>query len=141
MYEARIKYTQTVCQLCHNLSGLASSFKYFISQRAMLKSFLQPQIHFMFISTLFFYHLMLYRVHLAWAACELTTSVAKSTDWIDSYITTITITTTPAPPVNYNNCLSIMSDIVPDQLKSARVKLLFKKNKLLFFVNYRLVTT
>lgn len=34
-----------------------------------------------------------------------------------------------------------MSDIVPDQLKSARVKLLFKKNIFVFLVNYRLVTT
>jgi len=51
------------------------------------------------------------------------------------------IRTTQPPRVNYNNLLSILSDMVPDQLKSARIKLLFKKNKLVFLGNYRLVAT
>ena len=72
---------------------------------------------------------------------------ARSHQWtiiifylLDSY-NYHTIRTSPAPRVNYNTFLSILSDIVPDQLKSARIKLLFKKNKWVFFGNYRLVAT
>ena len=32
------------------------------------------------------YHIMLYRVHIAWAGFELTTLVVISTDYIGSYI-------------------------------------------------------
>jgi hypothetical protein len=44
------------------------------------------------------YHLLLYRVHLAWAGFELTTSVVIGTDCIGSYKSNYhTITTTTAP--------------------------------------------
>ena len=44
------------------------------------------------------YHIMLYRVHLAWAGFELTMLVVIGTDCIDSYKSNHhTITTTTAP--------------------------------------------
>jgi hypothetical protein len=44
------------------------------------------------------YHVLLYRVHLAWAGFELTTSVVIGTDCIGSYKSNYhTITTTTAP--------------------------------------------
>ena len=43
------------------------------------------------------YHLMLYRVHLAWAGFELTTLVVIGTDWISSYKSNYhTISTAPS---------------------------------------------
>jgi len=44
------------------------------------------------------YHIMLYRVHLAWVGIELKTLVVIGTDYIGSYISNYyTITTTTAP--------------------------------------------
>ena len=46
------------------------------------------------------YHIMLYRVHLAWAGFELITLVVICTDYIGSFISNynaITTTTTPCP--------------------------------------------
>jgi hypothetical protein len=44
------------------------------------------------------YHIMLYRVHLAWVGFELTTLVVIGSDYIDSYKSNYhMITTTVAP--------------------------------------------
>ena len=50
------------------------------------------------------YHIMLYRVHLAWVGFELTTLVVKGTDCIDSCKSNYhPITTTTAPPNHKDN--------------------------------------
>jgi hypothetical protein len=51
-----------------------------------------------------FYHIMLYRVHLAWAGFELATLVVKGTDYIGSCKSNYhPITTTTATPNHKNN--------------------------------------
>ena len=53
------------------------------------------------------YHIMLYRVHLAWAGFELTNLVVIDTDCIGSCKSNYhTITTTTAPPFHWTKCIN-----------------------------------
>jgi hypothetical protein len=69
------------------------------------------------------YHVMLYRVHLAWARFELTMLVVIGSDSIDSYKSNYhTITTTMAPTYN-RSCWNV--DTYESGVQNAKNKIIF----------------